>query len=317
MTEREIINALKPAGIGTIRELKRYPGGQHNRSYYVRAVTGRYTLRIYQHKTPSEFAYELAVLRRAHGLPVPRVRRFGNQEWAHIGGKYAILYGYLPGRHRATFTRMQLHEIGAFIGAYHRRLKAFRWSGTRHRFYDLPDNRIQYLLRAVRSSPVPHQRLLPTIVRELRRCRPSSRLPQGPIHVDIKPENVLFHKGHLSGVIDFDNGYQGPLLLDLCKAMAWFGTIRGRFSPNVAADLLEGYLRRRPLNMLERKSLMATLSFAFLGHVFVDYYMRVRRYTSAKYFRNIVTDLYVGHLDMVKQYAVVARELDRIMMLHA
>lgn len=301
--------ALGAARIGPIRSIIRCAAGQHNRSYSVTAARGRYVLRVYQYKTPREFAFELAVLDRLHGLPVPHIIRFGDADWTRVDGRYAILYRYLPGQHLERFSQRQLRQVGRFIARYHRRVVRFRWHGLRHRFYHLPDKRIASLTRSVRRSRVPFQKFLPEIVRRLKRVRPPGTLPNGPIHVDIKPENVLFHRGRLSGVIDFDNAYMGPFVLDLCKSMAWFGTHRGVFSARAAAAVLEGYVHERPLQSRERSSIMPTLEFAFLSHVFVDYWMRAHRYTSARYFSTIIRDLYAGYRDFRRRYEEVERRV--------
>lgn len=70
-------------------------------------------------------------------------------------------------------------------------------------------------------------------------------------------------------VIDFDNAYEGPLLLDLEKTMAWFDTHGKKFSVEDALEVHRGYLQQRPLNDEETEHLYAALKFAFLSHVFL------------------------------------------------
>ena len=128
--------------------------------------------------------------------------------------------------------------------------------------------------------------------RDGREFEPKRALPHGPIHADVKPENVLFRRGKLSGVIDFDNAYRGPLLLDLAKSMVWFGLDRNHFSVKNARDIYRGYVSSQKLTMLEYKELYRMLKFAFASHLYVDFYMKAIGKIPASYFNFLMNDFY-------------------------
>lgn len=310
LNQAQLIEALAAARVGKIIQIVPYAGGQHNRTFFVITSKGKFSLRVYLYKTPSKFSFELALLNAVRGLPVPRLQKFGRRYYYSVNDKFAILYRYIPGHQLTRYSNSQLTQVGSFIGSYHRRVQRFVWHGRRHKFYDLPKHRIQHLLRVIHSSRVPYQQYLRAIVRDLLRYQMPRDLPEGSIHADIKPENTLFYGRRLSGVIDFDNSYIGPFILDLAKSMVWFGSRNGTFRLAAAIQIYRGYVSKRPLNAQEFGALFTAVKFAFLSHVFVDYFMRARSYTTAKYFSTIIRHLYTAY----RTFTIPSEEFYRLLL---
>lgn len=222
---------------------------------------------------------------------------------------FVVVYDYIPGAQLKTFTITQLVQVGAFLGRFHTRTKGFRWHGTRKQFYHLPDARVDHIVRFARRRHVPFQQELPDIAREVKRWKLNPQLPKGPIHVDVKPENVLYQGGRLSGVIDFDNCYHGPLILDLMTTMVWFGLIGRTFNLRHAAAVYRGYRRVRRLTPLEYRELYRVFRFKFVSHVFVDYEMRAKRVIGLAYLSWLVHNLYWAY----RHLAITEKQFYRTM----
>ena len=267
----------------------------HNKTFCIITSQGTYSLRVYNYKKSDQITFECALLQHLKGLPVPQLVKFGKKYTTMIDGKHAILYQYIPGKQLQSFTSHQLHAVGIFLARFHNRGKTFVWRKPRYKFYDLPDKKIMKFASIARKAHAPYLAYLPEIIKDLKANRLFPSLPEGPIHVDVKPENVLFYKGKLSGVLDFDNSYIGPYLLDLAKSMVWFGTKRKRFDIKAALHIYRGYSFVRKLTIKEHRELYKAIKFAFLSHVFVDYYMYAIRATTKKYFDFIVNELYVTY----------------------
>lgn len=285
--------------LGKIKSIKRYKNGQHNQNFKLISDTGKYTLRIYNYKKPSQIKFEVAVLNHIQSLKVPKLVKIHKEYICKLDDNYAIVYHYIQGTSLSSFTKKQLHEVGSFVADFHNKGTNFRWDNQRYKFYDLPKNKINKFEQAIKRANVKYLRYLPKIVFELNENKLSANLPKGPIHVDIKPENVLFYRGSLSGVLDFDNGYIGPLLLDLAKTMIWFGTKNKKFDISFARHIYQGYTKKRKLSNLEYKELYKSIKFAFLSHIFVDYYMRAIKATTQNYFDFIIKDLYASYKTFV------------------
>ena len=81
-------------------------------------------------------------------------------------------------------------------------------------------------------------------------------LPEGLIHADLFPDNVLFVSRHLSGLIDFYFACTDALAFDLAVCLnAWCFEPDKSFNATKGRALLQGYERVRPLDADERKGL--------------------------------------------------------------
>jgi homoserine kinase type II len=246
-----------------------------------------------------ELAFATALLSCLRGLPIPQPLSLDGKNIFSIASHPAIIYRYLPGRTLTKPSLRQIESVGSFLANFHKQTEKFRFPGRKEPLYRFSKSQYQLFIRTVNKSHMPHLDHFRIIAKDVRRYKPHPRLPQGPIHVDVKPENVLFHKGKLSGVIDFDNAYFGPQLLDLAKSMAWFGLERKTFNLNKALAVWRGYTKVRQLTALEYQELYSLLRFAFASHLFVDYYRRAIKMIPPSYFKFLLNDFYGGYRSFV------------------
>jgi homoserine kinase type II len=81
-------------------------------------------------------------------------------------------------------------------------------------------------------------------------------LPQGVIHADLFPDNVLFLNGRISGLIDFYFACNDFLAYDLAICLnAWCFEIDRSFNVTKARALLSAYRRIRPMSEAELQAL--------------------------------------------------------------
>ena len=92
-------------------------------------------------------------------------------------------------------------------------------------------------------------------------------LPQGILHGDLFPDNVLGSEGEVTAILDLEEAWIGPLAFDLVMAYVGFGWVDGEPSEECWQALLSGYQSVRSLTEDEWFSLpilhrYATLSIA-------------------------------------------------------
>jgi homoserine kinase type II len=81
-------------------------------------------------------------------------------------------------------------------------------------------------------------------------------LPQGVIHADLFPDNVLFAENRVSGLIDFYFACNDALAYDLAVMLnAWCFDEGGAFAAEESRALIAGYQELRPLEAPERAAL--------------------------------------------------------------
>src|SRR3989338_4909244 len=143
--------------IGKVIKMKRYPQGQHNQTYHVETEQGKYSLRVYNYKKPSQIDFEVSLLKVLKGLPTPQPLALSNRKYIlKIGKKYVLLYHYLPGEHLHQFTSEQLREVGTFTAKFHLQGQHLHWTKPRYKFYHLPDSKIKMFNSISTKAGVPH-----------------------------------------------------------------------------------------------------------------------------------------------------------------
>ncbi|HJO42834.1 MAG TPA: phosphotransferase, partial [Candidatus Thalassarchaeaceae archaeon] len=81
------------------------------------------------------------------------------------------------------------------------------------------------------------------------------RLPQGIIHGDLFPDNVLGSNGEISAILDFEEVCTGPKAFDLVMSFVGFGWEGGEPVEERWTALLQGYESVRPLSNNEKIAL--------------------------------------------------------------
>ncbi len=292
----ELSDLVKTLPVGKINNVSHLNEGFQNTIYLIDASKGLFCLRIYNKNKKSHISYEVAVLDRIEGLKAPRPIKVNGNYIIRFNDKYAILYEYLPGKHLKRISEKQLIQVGEFLAEFHKKVRDFQWDGYRYEWYNIPDWKIKKYAAYSKKKKLKYIEFLPEIIRDLKKNRLDKRLPRGPIHVDLSVNNALFHEGELSGVLDFDNSYIGPFVLDLGKSIMFFATTKkGRFDVKKSRVLYNAYIRKRPLTKLEHKELFKAIKYAFLSHIFVDYYMKAIELTTDEYFDFIINELYKSY----------------------
>ncbi len=278
-----------------IKSVKKFEKGAINETYKIATNKNVYVLRLYNRESLNEIDFEVKLLSALKGLPTPELQKFNGKFSDYCLERPAVIYKYIEGEHLKSFTSEQLIQIGEFLGEFHNQTKEFKYDGERTEYYGFDEDKIQLYLDIINKSDVPFQERLNDIVKIVRENNPADDYVKGPIHIDVKPENVLFEDNKLSGVIDFDNAYIGPLILDLAKTMIWFGIKNDRFDIDASNIILEGYNKKNYISGNEIKRIPEIMKFAFASHLLVDYYMMARKKIPVKYFEYLMKDFYKAY----------------------
>ena len=95
---------------------------------------------------------------------------------------------------------------------------------------------------------------LPVVARDTLRglvaSAPSDRLPRQLVHFDIRSANILFARGEVAAILDFEEARHDHRLVELARAAILLGTRYHNWGPvpaEVRAEFLFGYQSVRPL----------------------------------------------------------------------
>lgn len=247
---------IRRFGAGALRRLTPIAEGIQNTNYRVETDVGRHVLTLFEERTETAslpFCLDLTDHLAAQGLPTARTLR--DADGANLGrlnDRPAALLQWLDGAWKPEPSSADLNQAGAMLARLHLAGAAFK--GRRANPVG-PAARRGLFDACARAAEGPHRALL-------ERCAPwvevdpGRALPQGAIHADYFPDNVLFDGAALSGVIDFYYACTDALAYDLAIALsAWGFDADGAALPEALSAFQSGYEAVRPLSPAERAAL--------------------------------------------------------------
>jgi len=251
VTAETLAELLARYDIGRAIALKGIAEGVENTNYLVTTEYGDYILTLYERRVaPSDLPFFVALLEHLAAedvpCPVPIRDRDGHALQA-VCERSAALFTFLKGIsvHRPTVP--QCAAVGAALARLHLAGRSFgmrRENGlSLHGWQRL---RAQLGDRADELAPG----LSETLDQELTSLRADwpEDLPEGVIHADLFPDNVLFLNGEVSGIIDFYFACNDLLAYDIAICInAWCFENDHSFNITKARAFLESYRRVREM----------------------------------------------------------------------
>ncbi|MFN3668266.1 MAG: homoserine kinase [Brevundimonas sp.] len=244
-------------GLGALHALTPIAEGVENTNYRLDTDRGRFVLTLFEGRTDAAalpFCLGLTAHAADAGLPCARPLADGSgRTIGRLKDRPAAILEWLPGVWRPNPSLPDQAAAGALLARLHR-------AGA-----DFPLTRPNPVGPAARRALFERCRSRATgaDLQLLRRMEPwidgadpADGLPQGPIHADFFPDNILFEGAAPSGLIDFYFACTDALAYDLAIALsAWAFDADGAALPGAAAAFQSGYESLRPLTPAERTAL--------------------------------------------------------------
>lgn len=247
--------------VGALVSAKGIAEGVSNSNWMIETTRGRFILTMYEERVDTRYLpFYLGLLDHlaGKGTPVPRtIHDRGGAAFRTIGKKAVALIEFLPGVSVDRPTVAQARNVGRALAEVHLAVADFPLRGEQTMGLSTWDRLINRCGAVALGEIDP---ILPEVafgeLSYLAGHWPGG-LPQGVVHCDLFPDNVLMIGDKVSGLIDFYFAATDFFAYDLAVThAAWSFAEQGRtFRPNVAAALLDGYQAVRPLLDAEREVL--------------------------------------------------------------
>lgn len=239
--------------------------GTVNSSFAVACGGERLFLRVYEEQDRGGAEREARLLAHLASRGARTPRPLARKDGALVGearGKPVALFPFVAGGMlcQAAVTPDHARTLGAELARLH--LAAEGAEPYPSRFDAAP---LRARLAAVAGAPDPELALLAEpLARELDAIEGARLpLPRGVVHADVFRDNVLWEDDRLTAVLDFESAATAPFAYDLAvTVLAW--TYGAAFDGALAAALVGGYERERPLHPDERRGLFDEARFAAL-----------------------------------------------------
>ncbi|MFH1276422.1 MAG: phosphotransferase [Candidatus Woesearchaeota archaeon] len=278
---------IEPYKLGTILYIKHLKKGQANYVHFIETTKGKYILRIGKRKrNKSDLLFEIQLLNNLSKLPTPIFIKDENDNFINkYEDNFYSIYKYLPGKTPKKISRKVLKKTAYFLGNFHSQTKNFKTNHQRFALYDLPIKKIEEIGKTLIQN-LPHNlEEIEFMKKGLKKIKLSSNLPKGPLHADLKRENLLTIKNKLTGVVDFDNSMFGPYLLDLAISITWLCTHPKKgLEYKKAKRFVKYYQRKRKLLIIEKQNLFNVIQFAYISHEYIDFYYYIKGTLTENYF---------------------------------
>ncbi len=259
VTPEELNTFLVPYGIGPVRSFKGIAEGVENSNFLLRTEKASYILTLYEKRvTAEDLPYFLSLMNFIADKGIPGAKPITPKNGKPLGqlcGRPAALIEFLDGVSADPPNLAQCENAGAALAELH--LGALEFSEIRANAMGL--EAWGALLRAAAPRADEVQTGLGDLLKgELLTIAAKwpTDLPQGVIHADLFPDNVLFVGDQVSGLIDFYFACTDMLTYDLgIMINAWCFDRQGGFEPEKSTALLRGYQAKRKLSKEERDAL--------------------------------------------------------------
>jgi homoserine kinase type II len=275
--------------LGALRGATPIQAGTINSNFAVETERGRWFVRVNEGKSEADVAWEaqLVVALAAGGVVTPAPLAAGDgRPYAQLGGtdKWVSVFPWRAGHHLGPgeITSAIAGELGGQLAALHGAGLGLPVSWRRRSIYDHDHLVARYAAFSASADPA----LAPAIAvlgEELAAAAAATAVraaaTHGIIHGDLFRDNVLWQDGRLVAILDFEQASGGSLAYDLAVCLndwCWDGDVR----LDLAAGLLAGYQRVRPLTEADRHALAVEV-----------------RAAAARFTITRITDVYLARVD--------------------
>ncbi|MBU4369327.1 phosphotransferase [Patescibacteria group bacterium] len=276
----QIEKFLDNYNIGKLILYCRMKKGFGNLIYKIITEKGKFILKIAIRNNPIMVKYEIELLNYIKRLSTPQLIRDKNNKILlnFNNTNKAFIYKYIDGKTVHSYSCEMVSSVGEFLGKLHNQTIKFNSNIRRLEFYNISKksfNKMIFVSKKTKNKKIKNAVLY--IERQFLNYILPKSLPRGAMHIDLKAENVLIKNKKISGIIDFDNSYNGPLIFDLANTIMWFCSKGGNFDFEKAILIFSGYIKKRKLLSIEKRFFYKALHYSFLSHMLVDIYLLVSK----------------------------------------
>ena len=264
VSTEELEQFLTQYSVGSLQYYVGITAGIENSNFFVTTTGGDYVLTLFEHHTPAELGYFMAVLQHWAQADIPvaePVCTRNRQVLNTLNGKPAALLTRLAGTHPEQPTAAECAQMGEILARMHVAGETFPLKRPPDRGHDWRMQTAEHVLPHLDFEDAA------LLKREMafQQTLTLDQLPSGTIHADLFRDNALLVDGKLSGVLDVYFACTDSLLYDLAVLVNdWCGQADGALQTDKLEACIGAYQTVRPWTALEQHYWPALLRAAVL-----------------------------------------------------
>ena len=248
--------------LGKLINYKGIEEGIENTNYFIKTEKGEYILTLYEKRVEEkDLPFFIGLMKNLFDqkfpTPEPVINKNGNYI-SEINGKKAAVVSFLKGSAKKVLSPNDCFEVGLYTGKLHIITKNL----SAKRENKLSINSWENIYSKVKNDCAKiHPNLTKIIEKnlELIKNKWPKDLPSGIIHADLFPDNIFFHNGKLTGIIDYYfscNDFYAFEIAICLNALCFEGKNENlSFNVTKAKKFIDGYSSIRKLNDIEKNYL--------------------------------------------------------------
>jgi homoserine kinase type II len=255
----QLIDFVASYDLGDVTAFKGIAEGVENSNFFLATDQGQFILTLYEKRVaPEDLPFFVGLVEhlaeKGMRCPMPVHDREGHAI-RELCGRPAAIFTFLEGMAAKRPKTHHCEKVGQTLGALH--LAGQGFGLTRTNALGVEGWRPLFVSFAPSADQIAPS-LGDLIARELDHLEAHwpSNLPQGVIHADLFPDNIFFHQGEVSGVIDFYFACNDAFGYDLAICLnAWCFEADHSFNVTKGQALFRGYQSIRALGAAEREQM--------------------------------------------------------------
>jgi len=255
----ELAEFLIAYDIGELLSYKGIAEGVENSNFLLHTTAGSFFLTLYEKRVAlADLPFFLGLMGHlaSHGIVCPQpVKTRSGETLGTLAGRPAAIIDFLEGVWPRKPNAAHCAAVGQALAKMH--LAGRDFPMTRANALSVSGWRPLFDQAAPRADTLQHglRRLMSDELEHLEKAWPKT-LPEGVIHADAFPDNVLFLGERLSGLIDFYFACNDILAYDIAICLnAWCFEADHSFNVTKARAFLNAYGRERKLSDAEQDAL--------------------------------------------------------------
>jgi len=272
ITKLEARKIAKEYSLGKVKKFELIKGGCVNYNYLLTSDKGKYIIRIVGDKSFSgldhiKLQFKIFEYLQKKKLPylLPFPLKAGNKRIINVGKNKVWVYNMIRGRGHNTPNESQMKEMARALAIYHKHIQGLKGKFS----WDSADKRIEKGFRIMEDIKIKNEsdklvlkyrNFLKDIYDKVSKINRKANLLY--LHSDFDSSNVMFDKGKIIGIIDFDDAEYGPRAFDICVSLRDSCNIRGKLDLRKVKIFLKEYEKISKISKEEKELIIPLMLYA-------------------------------------------------------
>lgn len=305
--EQEIRKVLENWDIGKIKSIKLSKKGKVNNNWLIKTSSGKFFLRRFaMNRTLKDITFEVNYLKELKELnfnyEIPNPIKTKSKKFTiKYKGKYFWLDNLIPGKTKKGLKNEELRKLAKMLSIYHNILEKLNLKSHSKNNQGINKKEIikeaekfinklnkKRILKKEERTYLENWSILVNILNNIK-TKEYEKLKKYAIHRDLNPENILWEKDKISGILDFENVpfYNDPLIKDISIIIQTACSNNHKIDLKKTKLFIKEYKRYRRLKKEEIKLIPEIITASYIDDFEYQYWLYVNDKKRAK-LRNLI-----------------------------